>query len=101
MPTAAQLMEVACKSKGTAPGADRWLPSELALLPANAWEKREQYLRLVASVGKWPKAYYAAVSPYLRKMDKLGPDAARQVPTVLDHRLLSIYAQLYRIEASA
>ena len=59
------------------------------------------HLRMVAGNGEWPEAYYQVVSPCLLKMDKLDPDASRAVPTVLDHRLLSIYSQLYRIEASA
>jgi hypothetical protein len=89
LPDAQQLQKVARRSKGTAPGADGWLPSELATLPLSAWRKREEHLRTVADTGKWPSAYHAVVSPCLRKMDKLNPDAARQVPTVLDHRLLS------------
>ena len=73
----------------------------MAILPRSAWDKREEHLNVVAKVGKWPDAYPHVVSPCLREMDKLNPDASREVPTVLDHRLLSIYAQLYKIEASA
>ena len=101
LPDAKDLHEAACRSKGKAPGIDAWLPAEVALLPYVAWEKREEHLKVVAQVGKWPDAYKEVVSPCLRKMDKLNPDAAREVPTVLDHRLLSIYTQLYRIESSA
>ena len=49
----------------------------------------------------WPTAYREVSSPCLQKKDRLDPDAGRAPPTVLDHRLLSVYTQLYRIEMGA
>ena len=57
-------------------------------------------LDLVIETGKWPDAYTQVVSPCLRKADKLNPTATEDPPGVLDHRLLSVYGQLYRIEMS-
>ena len=79
-------------------GRDAWRPAELALLPRQAWAHRKRVVDLVIEEGRWPKAYHEVVSPCLRKMDKLDPKAGSEAPTVLDHSLLSIYTQLYRIE---
>ena len=63
--------------------------------------ERAKLLRLCASQGTWPTAYREVSSPCLQKKDKLDPQAGRAPPTVLDHRLLSVYSQLYRIEMGA
>ena len=80
-----------------AAGRDGWRPAELALLPESAWEHRRRLLDKIIEVGRW----LARALPCLRKADRLDPESHRNVPTVLDHRLLSVYTQLYRIEMSA
>ena len=102
IPDGYQLAAKAAKAKAdAAAGLDAWRPAELALLPTNAWHERAKLLKLCARKGKWPTAYYDVSSPCLHKKDKLDPDAGRAPPTVLDHRLLSAYTQLYRIEMGA
>lgn len=56
-------------------------------------------LAFALEIGRWPEDYYEVASPALRKMDKLDPSAHRKPPHPKDHRLLSIYSQLYRIES--
>ena len=102
MPDGYQLAAKAAKAKAdSAAGRDAWRPAELALLPTEAWHERAKLLRLCARKGAWPTAYKEVSSPCLHKQDKLDPDAGRAPPTVLDHRLLSVYTQLYRIEMGA
>ena len=84
-----------------AAGRDGWKPAELALLPSAAWQARARLHRAVKTKGRWPKAYYEVNSPCLRKSDRLDPEGERGAPTILQHRLLSIYSQLYRIEMGA
>jgi hypothetical protein len=101
-PTAEQLHTTARKARAdAAPGRNGWKPAELALLPRIAWEKRKEVLDLIIENGKWPDPYLQVSSPCLRKADKLDPKATADPPGVLDHRLLSVYTQLYRIEMSA
>ena len=102
IPNGTQLAAAAARSRvDAAAGRDAWKPVELALLPADAWHERTKLLQLCARKGAWPKAYREVSSPCLRKKDKLDPNAGRAPPTVLDHRLLSVYTQLYRIEMGA
>ena len=84
--------------KDASTGRDAWRLAELALLPSQAWQHRKRVLDLVIEEGRCPKAYHEVVPPCLRKFDKLDPKAGSEAPTALDHRLLSIYTQLYRIE---
>lgn len=101
-PNGEQLEAAAKKAKPqSAAGRDAWRPAELALLPSKAWADRAEVLRIITTKGTWPKAYTEVSSPCLRKMEKLDPEAGRDTPAVLDHRLLTIYTQLYRIEAGA
>ena len=71
------------------------------MLPLSAWEQRVRVLNLARRLGRWASVYYRVSAPILRKVDRLDPDALRHPPTVKDVRLLSIYTQLYRIEAGA
>ena len=101
-PSGAQLYHKACSAKeDSAAGRDAWRPAELALLPEKAWDHRARVLQIIKRVGKWPKSYYDIISPCLRKKDKLDEEAGRAPPTILDHRLLSVYTQLYRVEMGA
>ena len=84
-----------------AAGRDGFRPIELKALPLYAWTQRQRVLALAHDIGKWPSDYYEVASPALRKMDKLDPSAHRSPPYPKDHRLLSIYTQLYRIESGA
>ena len=102
IPDGFQLAAKAAKAKtDAAAGLDAWRPAELALIPTDAWHERARLLKLCARKGSWPSAYRYVSSPCLQKKDKLDPDAGRAPPTVLDHRLLSVYTQLYRIEMGA
>ena len=102
IPNGDQLAANAGRAKpDSAAGRDAWKPAELALLPTFAWHERARLLKLCAHKGRWPSAYKEVSSPCLQKKDKLDPDAGRAPPTVLDHRLLSIYTALYRIEMGA
>ena len=102
LPSGAELAATAKKARvDSAAGRDAWRPAELALLPIEAWDARAKVLALCAEVGHWPKAYREVSSPCLHKKDRLDPEAGRAPPTVLDHRLLSVYTQLYRIEMGA
>ena len=87
--------------KDSAAGSDAWRPAELALLPEVAWHHRARMLRVIKNAGRWPKSYHDVISPCLRKKDKLDAEAGRTPPTILDHRLLSMCIQLYRIEMGA
>ena len=84
-----------------APGMDGWRPSELKKLPRQAWVQRHRLLLLVKLRGTWPTNYLRVAAPSLRKADRLDPDALRSPPSAKDVRLLSIYTQLYRVEAGA
>ena len=102
IPDGFQLRTAAARARAdAAAGRDAWRPAELALLPVDAWHERAKLLKLCASKGAWPSAYREVSSPCLQKKDKLDPDSGRDPPTVLDHRLLSVYTQLYRIEMGA
>ena len=80
---------------------DGWRPSELKKLPREAWVQRHLLLMLIKKKGCWPKAYFRVAAPSLRKVNRLDPDALREPPQAKDVRLLSIFTQLYRIEAGA
>ena len=97
-PTADQLHKTARSARQDAPaGRDGWRPAELSLLPLFAWRKGKILLDLIIEEGRWPDAYVEVSSPCLRKAEKLNPASTEEPPGVLDHRLLSVYTQLYRI----
>jgi hypothetical protein len=80
---------------------DGWKPIELKCLPPYAWHTRAILLKLCASKRRWPTSYYRVPSPALRKYDKMDANANSEPPLPLDHRLLSVYSALYRIEGGA
>ena len=101
-PTVDQLYAKATSARdASAPGMDGWKPSELKKLPRAAWLQRHRLLLLIKSEGRWPLSYLRVSAPSLRKVNRLDPDALRSPPEAKDVRLLSIYTQLYRIEAGA
>ena len=80
---------------------DGWRPVELKHLPLFAWEQRLAVLTLGRKFRRWTSAYYRVSAPSLRKYNPLDPSALRYPPGVYDVRLLSIYSQIYIVEASA
>ena len=82
-------------------GLDSWRPIELKALPEAAWLPRESIIALCLRCGRWPSHYKNVVSPLLRKYDKKLPDPAAHPPKPLDHRVLSVYSAVYRVEAGA
>ena len=80
---------------------DGWRPIELKCLPPSAWVQRARLLELCAELGRWPDPYYRVPSPALRKYDKMDQNANHEPPLPLDHRLLSVYSALYRVESGA
>ena len=102
MPTAEDLHRYASRAReSSTPGLDGWKPAELKRLPLAAWKKRKLVLDLAVELKKWPSPYYVVSAPALTKIDKLDPNGDRQQVTPKTVRLLSIYTQLYRIEAGA
>ena len=85
----------------SASSMDGWAPGDLKRLPPFAWTQRARLLRLCATKRRWPSSYYRLSSPALRKFDKMDPNANHQPPLPLDHRLISVYAALYRVESGA
>ena len=94
VPTGKQLHARAQKAKEeTAPGSDGWKPVELKALHEEAWEHRAILLALCARCGQFPDAYGEVNMAALKKKENS--------LTPLDHRLLTLFTCLYRIEAGA
>ena len=70
-------------------------------LPKNAWRPRTKVLKLSLTLGRRPSNDRYVASPMLRKFDTRQPDSASGPPNPLDHRVLSIYSAVYRVEAGA
>jgi hypothetical protein len=77
----------------TSGGADGWSPTELKALPYAAWVSRAEILKLAGEIGSFPQAYRTVHMAAIGKADD------SQEP--LDHRLISLFSCLYRIEGGA
>ena len=56
---------------------------------------------VIDKVGSTTREDRYVASPMLRKFDKRQPESASGPPDPLDHRVLSIYSTIYRVEAGA
>ena len=101
-PTAEQMHSRAAAARDdSAAGLDALKPVELKLLPLAAWKQWLRVLSLARRPRRWPSSYYRVSATILPKCNRLDPDALRYPSGVKEVRLLSIYFQLYRIEAGA
>ena len=93
-PSAEMLYRRAQKGKeDTAGGSDGWTPPELKALPFEAWTSRAEVLKLAKELGTFPNAYKTVNMAAIGKADNSHEP--------LDHRLISLFSCLYRIEGGA
>ena len=77
----------------TSGGSDGWKPAELKAIPLKAWESRAEVLKLAGEIGRFPEAYRTVnMAAICKADDSYDP---------LDHRLISLFTCLYRIEGGA
>lgn len=75
------------------PGLDGWRVHELQMLPLSAWEVRARNIKIQEKTGEVPEAYSQVGTPMLPNI--------RKTKNKLEHRPLSIFSVLWRIESSA
>lgn len=94
LPDVNDLDQIAQKAKAqSAAGSVGWLPVEFKYLPINAWQQRAVLLELCIEQARFPTAYQLLNTPCLPKKGE-GSEP-------LDHRSLSVFSAVYRVEAGA
>jgi hypothetical protein len=94
LPTGELLYARAQRAKeDKAGGSDGWKPMELKALPKMAWTSRAEVLKLSSELGRFPQSYRTV---YMAAIGKTVDSNE-----ALDHRLLSLFSCLYRIEGGA
>ena len=95
-----QAQRASPKARGAMDGA---MPIELKQLPLEAWERRHEVLSLARRLRRHPKSYYTVSAPLIPKDIKASDDggAAHGYRTPEDHRILTIFSAIYRVESGA
>ena len=94
LPDEHDLYQQAQRAKpGTVAGRDAFKPTELKALPKCAWVHRKRVLACAEKKQQFPTVYKQVTTPCLPKK---GPGSKP-----LEHRLLSVFSAIYRVEAGA
>ena len=91
--TGEEMLKVVQGMGKTVPGPDGWRIHELKLLGLTAWKQRARIVAVQMMEGKVPASYTQVSTPMMAK--------SRGTEVIMDHRGLSIFTILWRIESSA